>query len=552
VYDYFIKDHLGNVRSTVTAQPINAAYLAGHEISMANVEQLIFDNIPNVRDGKPGSINPNDGMAAGLIAEVSDKRIGTAVLLKVMPGDRFTIDAQSYYEDEYTGTETVGSNDVVESLLSVLLGGNTYAGVPIGELSENARTIKLIFEAPNLAEKLNTIVPSNYNAAAPKAHLNYLFFDDNLQLVADLSGKIQVSPNGAGTSGWQMVGTGTEICNCTAVAPGSSGYIAIYVDNQSLGKKVWFDDLHIEHYTSEVLEEDHYYPFGLTVQLDQNASVQTEQPYKLTTKELETAFDLNIYDFGARMQDMQLGRWWGVDPLAEKWNSYSPYNYVLNNPINLIDLDGRDAKQTGAGTKDDPLVITAKYFYQNGTLNKDEIEGLEGATSAYNNLGVHESKDKKGNKVFVRYNLSKEGVDDVAKAIEGTEFTAESADGIGEMRTFGNEAKLTMSGDDDYGEGNRKEVGINREKISSDKESNYARRIKSTWIHEIGHNLGGNDEDGSSVMEQSGTRGVNNQIGSDIISPVYPQETKKFTPIILNKVGTPRLKSEGRIFIEKR
>jgi RHS repeat-associated protein len=365
VYDYFIKDHLGNVRSTVTAQPINAAYLAGHEISMANVEQLIFDNIPNVRDGKPGTINPNDGMAAGLVAELADKRIGTAVLLKVMPGDRFTIDAQSYYEDEYTGTETIGNNDIISSLMSVLGGGSTYAGVPINELSENARTIKLIFEAPNLAEKLNTIVPSNYNAAAPKAHLNYLFFDDNLQLVADLSGKIQVSPNGAGTSGWQTVGTGTEICNCTAVAPGSSGYIAIYVDNQSLGKKVWFDDLHIEHYTSEVLEEDHYYPFGLTVQLDQNTSVQTKQPYKLTGKELEKTFDLNYYDFGARMQDMTIGRWWGVDPFAEKHYSMSPYVYVGNNPIKFVDLDGRDY---GVHFSDKTVTISATYYTNSSSV----------------------------------------------------------------------------------------------------------------------------------------------------------------------------------------
>jgi RHS repeat-associated protein len=343
VYDYFIKDHLGNVRSTVTAQPINAAYLAGHEISMANVEQLIFDNIPNVRDGKPGTINPNDGMAAGLVAELADKRIGTAVLLKVMPGDRFTIDAQSYYEDEYTGTETIGNNDIISSLMSVLGGGSTYAGVPINELSENARTIKLIFEAPNLAEKLNTIVPSNYNAAAPKAHLNYLFFDDNLQLVADLSGKIQVSPNGAGTSGWQTVGTGTEICNCTAVAPGSSGYIAIYVDNQSLGKKVWFDDLHIEHYTSEVLEEDHYYPFGLTVQTLNNSTNITKNDIKFQSQKHDDDLGINIYSFKYREHDPTIGRFWQVDPLAAEYVHNSPYAFSENKVTGHVELEGLEA-----------------------------------------------------------------------------------------------------------------------------------------------------------------------------------------------------------------
>jgi hypothetical protein len=34
-------------------------------------------------------------------------------------------------------------------------------------------------------------------------------------------------------------------------------------------------------------------------------------------------------------------RWWSVDPLAEKMPEQSPYVFVNNNPINLIDPDGR-------------------------------------------------------------------------------------------------------------------------------------------------------------------------------------------------------------------
>ncbi len=49
---------------------------------------------------------------------------------------------------------------------------------------------------------------------------------------------------------------------------------------------------------------------------------------------------MNEYDYGARMYDPALGRWYTVDPKVEIMPEHSPYNYTLNNPVNYVDPDG--------------------------------------------------------------------------------------------------------------------------------------------------------------------------------------------------------------------
>ena len=90
-----------------------------------------------------------------------------------------------------------------------------------------------------------------------------------------------------------------------------------------------------------VQEVNHYYPFGGVFSTSTNL-----QPYKYNGKELDTKNGLNWYDYGARHYDAALGRWFVVDPLSEKYYSTSLYAYCVNNPIKLIDTDGRKIVDT--------------------------------------------------------------------------------------------------------------------------------------------------------------------------------------------------------------
>lgn len=176
-------------------------------------------------------------------------------------------------------------------------------------------------------------------------------------------------------------------------------YLVVFVDNNSIGTDVWFDNVQVSHFSGQVLEENHYYPFGLTISESINNASLPMQPYKYNGKELEKSFGLEIYEYGARQYDPQIGRWKGVDPLADKYVDLSPFVYTANNPVRYVDYDGRHY-----GLYFDEKTVTVRAHYY--AVSKD-IASAQASADLWNNLsGKYSYKTKDGSTYTINFDIT--------------------------------------------------------------------------------------------------------------------------------------------------
>jgi len=88
----------------------------------------------------------------------------------------------------------------------------------------------------------------------------------------------------------------------------------------------------------EVSQHVEYFAFGETF-LEEHNNTTDRTPYLFNAKELDE--ETGLYYYGARYYDPVVSNWLSVDPLAEMYANWSPYNFALNNPLRFVDPDGR-------------------------------------------------------------------------------------------------------------------------------------------------------------------------------------------------------------------
>ncbi|HVY74877.1 MAG TPA: RHS repeat-associated core domain-containing protein [Puia sp.] len=489
-YDFFEKDHLGNTRVVLTQQKDTAKYLASGEAAYRATEALLFNNLTQTAvarssvAGYPNDVtitNPNDTVFR-VTGSAGGHTMGPSLLLKVMSGDQLDLAVQYYYNSGTKGGNTSSQSDVITSLANGIVnlsGGGKGNIAQLGNTSSGP-----IFSAINAFLNNNESDPTG----KPKAYLNWILLDEQLKPVTD-NNQTNAMPVVTGGTLSPLAFTGLSIRK--------SGYLYIWVSNETNGWDVFFDNLSVTHRAGPLLEETHYYPFGLTIAALSSKALKpnyAENKYKYNGKELQTGeftdgTGLDEYDYGARMYDPQLGVWHNLDPLADKSRRWSPYNYALNNPIRFIDPDGM-APTDGPGPS---WWRTIKFAMEHSlsaaiigpvspgatNISTDAARFATRGTSAESKSSVLEEPKSQGNEgsqvnafrhVLWQATITKELGSDIAKGIGfAHEENPNAIDGKSNERLGATEFKSVSEADESIDLANNiigRDIGVDNKELS--------------------------------------------------------------------------------------
>jgi RHS repeat-associated protein len=171
----------------------------------------------------------------------------------------------------------------------------------------------------------------------------------------------------------------------------------------------------------KILEENHYYPFGLkhsnyNVEIADFDKDETgifailklverkDYQYKYNGQEWQDELGLNVTAMDYRQYDNALGRFNSIDALSEMQYSHTPYHFGYNNPVFWADPTGLISEEAIAGMWNATADGTNSYWYNSGSgMTSDDLGGGTGGNVDFG-TGEFTGFESLGNVNIVRNN----------------------------------------------------------------------------------------------------------------------------------------------------
>ncbi|MBO9205245.1 MULTISPECIES: RHS repeat domain-containing protein [Niastella] len=280
-YDYFIKDHLGNVRAVLTEEQKqdiypaatleNVTYNNGTAISVERdfytidaskvVDQAAASGIPvypNKNSVYNNNYYSNDSANSTRLYKLNASgntpadKTGLGFILKVMAGDAINIFGKSYHKMPVAGYTSSVNGAIVSEII------NGFAGTSL--ISGKGITGSQITGQPGFPTSLGQLIGNqpDQSSSRPKAGINWIILDEQFKWVGGGFDMVGAAVNPDGTFKTHDNNT------IPTINIPKNGYIYVYCSNESQ-YDVFFDNLQVIHTKGPLVEETHYYPFGLTM-----------------------------------------------------------------------------------------------------------------------------------------------------------------------------------------------------------------------------------------------------------------------------------------------
>ena len=209
------------------------------------------------------------------------------------------------------------------------------------------------------------LLPVGQSQAVLPTYLSWVLRNDDNAVLAQ--GTVPV-PTGA--RGWQHFSTTLKID--AAEDPRRTGHLQVRLCSAG-PVPVYLDSLTVRHPRPALFisQEQHYYPFGLGLRgvaaNTRPAAAISQAQYNggshLEDELVEAGEETSTYATPYRRYDPALGRFQGVDPLADAFADQSPGSFAGNDPANSQDPTGAYTDSNGNSTRgQDNLGIPTSRF----------------------------------------------------------------------------------------------------------------------------------------------------------------------------------------------